>query len=136
MVQVTPGPPCTRYDSIMSLGEIVNTAFIAFISAGVGALLWTRLGRLEDQLVTKASVADLNSFRSESRAELNSFRAEVRAALAATASAADLNSFRAEVRAELAEVRRQSREEFAGLRSDLTHMALAVGAGRPQASEG
>ncbi|MBA2311732.1 MAG: hypothetical protein H0V97_02905 [Actinobacteria bacterium] len=40
--------------------------------------------------------------------------------LATQASAADVSSLRPEFRGELAELRRETREEFAGLRSDLT----------------
>ncbi|MGH2729655.1 MAG: hypothetical protein ACRDJI_03510 [Actinomycetota bacterium] len=78
----------------MTSGEIVITVFIGFVSAGLGALFWARLNRLEGRIDSLSDkVAQMVT-------------------------------------------RDEFREEMARLRSDLTQVALAVGASRPQASEG
>ncbi len=74
----------------------------------------SRLSSIEQELATKPN-----------REEFESLRAEVRVELATKPSRDDFDSFRAEIRADIT-----------ALRTDITQIALAVGAGRPQASEG
>jgi len=93
-------------------GEIVITGFIAFLSAGLGTLFWTRMNRLEERFSTVASAAELGELRREVREDIGGLRSE------------------------LGELRREVREEIGSLRSDVTQVALAVGAHRPRASEG
>lgn len=82
------------------------------------------------QIVTNAVVVGavgvvlgfmVHGLRAEVRAEIRAVRSESRA---------DIGALRSEVRADLAEIRR----EIGDLRSDLTQMALAVGA-RPRAQQ-
>ncbi len=132
----------------MTPGDLIITAYITLLSAGLGTLFWTRLNRLEDQLSDKASVHDLRrlradgaEFRAEVAQDFGQLRAEVAEDLGQLRAdvAEDLGQLRAEVaqfRAEAREDSAELRRELAGLRSDLTQVALAVGAGRPTASEG
>lgn len=64
----------------------------------------------------------VHGLRTEVTAEIGGLRAEVRK---------DIAGFRAEVREDFRDLRR----EMAEMRSDLTHVALAVGAKRPAAGQ-
>ena len=106
---------------------IAIMVFTGLMTSGLGALVWARLNHIESRL-------DLLAAQSVRREELAEFRAEFRTELA---------ELMAEVRTELAELRAEVRTEFASMRSemavvrsDLTHIALAVGARKPRASEG
>jgi hypothetical protein len=90
----------------MTSGEIVLMAFVAFVSAGMGTLFWRQVEGL--------------------RVELVALRDELRGGM---------TGLRTELRGEITELRREMRAEFASLRSDLTQVALAVGVGRPRASD-
>lgn len=106
----------------MTSGEIVISLFIAFVSAGLGSLFWTRLNRLESRLdgvmAQMATQGDMN------RLEDGIDHMDGRFAQMVT---------RDEFREEMARLRGEVRAEIAGLRSDLTQVALAVGARGPQA---
>ncbi|MGH2596884.1 MAG: hypothetical protein ACRDH7_13080 [Actinomycetota bacterium] len=96
--------------------EVVQTlvnALLLLVVAFVGGSLGLR--RFE---AIERSIADL---RTEVKTDIAGFRAEVKA---------DIAGFRAEVKADLAELR----GEQAQMRSDLTHVALAVGARPAQGS--
>jgi hypothetical protein len=89
--------PENAYDGLMepdTPDTIVIMVFQGFLTAGLVALVWARLNRIEDQVSQCVR-----------REELEAFRTEVRA-------------------------------EMVAVRSDLTQIALAVGARRPHASEG
>ncbi len=83
----------------MSTGELVNLLFLAFVSAGLGVTFWKRLSEIRDEL--KGDIATL--------------RDELKEAF---------TTGRSESRGDLGELRR----EMAIMRSDLTQIALAVGA--------
>jgi uncharacterized protein YicC (UPF0701 family) len=115
--------------NLMTLGEVVIAAFLALASTGLGTLLWSRLNRIEDRL---ERVEEALAGKAEASA-LESLRDE----LATKADKADLESLREELatKADKADVA-GIRGELANLRSDLTQIALAVGARQPRASEG
>ena len=128
----------------MSLGDLVNTVFLAFVTAGLVAL-WTRLNRLEEKIDTRASVTDLNGLRTELKEDISGLRTEVgedtsglRTELKKDISGLrtelkkDISALRTELETDLAEVRR----EIAGLRSDITQVALMVEPRPPRVSEG
>jgi ribosomal protein L29 len=125
----------------MTPGDLVNTVFLAFVAAGLGALFWTRLNRLEEKIDTRASVADLNALRTELKGDINTLRTEVRVEFAEvrreiaalrTEVREDVGTLRTEFRVGFAEVRR----EVGGLRSDITQVALGVDPRPPRAQEG
>lgn len=89
----------------MSAFEILVAIYLAAVPPALGFLFWGRLNRLETRM---------DDLRSEMRAEFGS----------------EIGELRSEMRAEFSNVR----QEIAALRSDLTQVALAVGA-RPRASE-
>ena len=93
----------------MELTDIVLSFLLAVVTASSG-LIQIRLSRIERELATKPS-----------RAEFETLRAEV----ATKPSRDEFDGFNAEIRSELR-----------AMRTDLTQIALAVGASRPQASEG
>jgi hypothetical protein len=107
----------------MSLETIIEMAFFAVFTGGLGTLFWARLNRLEAQIIdirrTMATREDLAQSRAEGRNDLAQFRKEVR------------NDF-AQIRTEMSAIR----HEIAVLRSDLTQVALAVGVNRPKPAEG
>ncbi|MFN2488671.1 MAG: hypothetical protein ABR529_02800 [Actinomycetota bacterium] len=111
----------------MSAGEIVITAFIGFVSAGLGSLIWSRLGRLEDEMSKLGRELRVEIRGCASKEDLEIVRVEIRGC----ASKEDLETFRSETRSET----RGVRSDIAALRSDLTQVAPAVGA-HPRASEG
>jgi hypothetical protein len=97
--------------------DLVQTIVNAVLLGAVGLIL----GRMFHGLraVVTAHIAEL---RTEVRADTAELRTEVRA---------DIAELRTEVRADISDVRR----EIGELRSDLTQVALAVGA-RPRAGRG
>jgi uncharacterized membrane protein len=76
----------------VTTGEIVITAFVGFVSAGFGTVLWARLNRIEKRLDSTATKDDVNALRQET------------------------NALRHQVWQEL----RDMRSAVAGVRSDLT----------------
>ena len=103
----------------MSAFEILVAIYLAVVPPALGFLFWGRLNRLETRMDSLGS-----ELRSEMRAEISGLRGEVH------------NGF-SQVWAEFSQVRSEIsdvRQEVAALRSDLTQVALAVGA-RPRASE-
>jgi len=102
---------------------LVLTTFITLMGGALGALFWSRLNRIEANMVTHA---EFGAFRDEVRAELGAFRAEIRG------ESSGLRGEFGVLRDEFAQVR----GELAAMRSDLTYVALAVGAHKPEASEG
>ena len=107
----------------MTTFEILVATYMAVVPAALGALFWSRLNQIESKL---DHIASTYVTRDEFNAAMSEFRAEVNTAL---------SEFRAEFHADLAESRAESRQDIGNLRSDVTHIALAVGA-RPRASEG
>lgn len=100
--------------------------FLAFASTGLGTLFWSRLTASKT-----ASSGSRRHWPERQRASaLESLRDEL-------ATKADLESLREELatKADKADVA-GIREELANLRSDLTQIALAVGARQPRAFEG
>ncbi len=93
----------------MQPDSVVLMAFVAFVGGGLGTLFWSRLNRMEETLRNMSM---------------------------SMATKDELNSLRTELRAEVGEFRAEVRGDVAALRSDLTQVALAVGASRPQATEG
>jgi hypothetical protein len=75
--------------NLMTLGEVVIAAFLAFASTGLGTLFWSRLNRIEDRLerveealAGKAEASALESLRDElatkaDKADLESLREEL-----------------------------------------------------------
>jgi tRNA U54 and U55 pseudouridine synthase Pus10 len=90
----------------MDVGDAALAGYLTLMGGVLGALLWTRLNRIEAELATKAGKTELEAVRQE---------------LARKAGKADVEAIR---------------REMAIMRSDLTQVALAVGARRSQASEG
>lgn len=114
-----------------TLDLIVNSLVVG----AVGALLWARLNRLE------AAVDSMRGELASVRGELAKTREEmatkadvgrIERGLARTreemATKADLERLGAQMDA--------MRDEMAIMRSDLTHIALAVGASRPKPAQG
>jgi hypothetical protein len=107
---------------VMDVGDVALAIYTTLTTGGLGALIWTRLNRIEAVLATKADRAEFEALRQE---------------LATKADKGDVGTLRQElatkaVTADLDAIRR----EMAIMRSDLTQVALAVGAKRSQASEG
>lgn len=123
---------------------LVELAFTSVVTGALGALVWTRLNRLEvgqdelrsslaatrEQMVTHADLDRLGgALRGEMRGEISLVRE-------------DLTGLRRELgglREDLTGLRREMgglREEMAVMRSDLTHVALAIGVNRPKPAEG
>ncbi len=101
--------------------ELVSTAFLTIVLSGVGALMWGRLSRLEDNLeklsATVATMATRDEFLASRAKMLGMFESF------AIAIRGELNAVRSEmagVRGELAQQGREIREDLAYLRSDLT----------------
>lgn len=93
----------------MTPETIVDVVLTSLITAGLVAMLWTRLNRLE------AAVDDLRRDVAGIReTDIAGIREEM-------ARRSDVDKLR---------------EEMAVMRSDLTHVALAVGANRPKPMEG
>ena len=104
----------------MEISEVLLPLLVAMVTASWGTTQ-ARLIRIErEQTAMRAELAT-----KPSRDEFDSFRVEVRAELATKPGREEFDSFRAEMRADMT-----------ALRTDMTQIALAVGAGRPQASEG
>lgn len=98
----------------MTAEAIVDLVFTALVTGLLGALLWIRLNRLE------AGLDDLRRDVSDVRQEMATKR-EVGSIREFMATRSDVDKLR---------------EELAVMRSDLTHVALAVGANRPKPAEG
>jgi uncharacterized protein involved in exopolysaccharide biosynthesis len=109
----------------MSTGEIVITAYITLLTAGLGSLFWRQLAEIRGEMA---------ALRTELRGEMAALSAELRGEMAALSAELreEIAGLRRELHAEIGSVR----SEIAGLRSDLTQVALAVGTRRPHASEG
>lgn len=88
----------------MSTGELVNLMFLAFVSGGLGIAFWRRLSEIRDELK-----GDIATLRQEMTGETGDLRQEMRGEMG------------------------RLRQEMAIMRSDLTQVALVVGA-RPRAS--
>jgi hypothetical protein len=106
----------------MDVGDAALAGYLTLLSGALGALLWTRLNRIEAELATRAGKEELEAVRQE---------------LAGKSDKADIEAIRQELagKADKADVE-AIRREMAIMRSDLTQVALAVGARRSQASEG
>ena len=107
----------------MDVGDAALAAYVTLVSGALGALLWARLNRIEAELANKADKADFGPIRKD--------LASIREELAGKADKADLEAIRAELakkadKADLEALRR----EMAIMRSDLTQVALVVGARR------
>ena len=112
--------------------DLAQTVTNAIVVGAVGIILGFLVhGVRAEMRAFRAEVRqEIGTFRAEVRQEIGTFRAEVRE---------DNGSFRAEVRADNGSLRAEVRQDIAGLRreigdlrSDLTQVALAVGA-RPRA---
>lgn len=90
-----------RSIEVMQPDTIIITSFITVLAGGLGTLVWGRLNRMEENMVTRHDFDQIRNGMTQIRDELAGFQ-----------------------------------QEFAVMRSDLTHVALAVGADRPKASEG
>jgi hypothetical protein len=106
---------------------IVNALLMALISGALGALLWRRLDRLEAGLDDVRWQLSTTREQMALRTDLDSIREQM-------ALRTDLDSIREQM-ARRSDIDRL-RDELAVMRSDLTHVALAVGAGRPKPLEG
>jgi hypothetical protein len=121
----------------MDVGDVALAGYITLLSGALGALLWTRLNRIEAELATRAGKAELEVVRKELAGKSDKADIEVlRQELAGKADKADLEAIRVELarkadKADLEAIRR----EMAIMRSDLTQVALAIGASRSKASE-
>ncbi len=113
----------------MDVGDAALAGYLTFLWGALGALFWTHLNRIEAELAGKSGKGDLEATRKEVAA--------IRRDLAGKADKADIESIRDELarKADKADVE-AIRREMAIMRSDLTQVALAVGARRSQASEG
>jgi hypothetical protein len=83
--------------------ELTQTLVNAFVVAAVGAVLGLMVA----------------GFRREVRDEIKGLRTELRG---------DIAELRVELKGDMAELRAEMHEEIRGVRSDLTQVALAVGA--------
>lgn len=114
---------------------ILDVVLTSIVTAGLVALLWTRLNRLEDEVAHIRTVMvtkdDLNAVRQEMRV----MRGEMGAMRGEMATKDDFNTLREDMRDMRGEMS-EMRGEMAVMRSDLTHVALAVGANRPKPAEG
>jgi hypothetical protein len=128
----------------MDVGDAALAGYITLLSGALGALLWTRLNRIEAELASKSSAGEVKAMRGELKADIEVLRKE----LAGKADKADLEAMRGELKADIEAIRQgiarmadkadveAIRREMAIMRSDLTQVALAVGARRSKASEG
>lgn len=95
--------------------ELILGIYLTFFGGAMSALFWTRMNRLEERMdgieARMATKEDLAALRDEMHGRLEEQRGEMGGGFAGL------------------------RAEMAIMRSDLTHVALAVGA-RPRASEG
>jgi hypothetical protein len=133
----------------MDVGDAALAGYLTLLGGVLGALLWTRLNRIEVELASKSSTGEFEAIRRELKADIYAMRKE----LAGKADKADLEAIRQELagkadKADLEPIRKELalkvdkadlealRREMAIMRSDLTQVALVVGARRSQASEG
>jgi hypothetical protein len=128
----------------MDVGDAALAGYLTLLGGVLGALLWTRLNRIEAELASKSSTREVEAMRWELKGDIEVLRGGLkgdievlRKELAGKADKADLEVIRKELagksdKADLEAIRR----EMAIMRSDLTLVALAVGARRSQASEG
>jgi hypothetical protein len=129
----------------MDVGDAALAGYITLLSGALGALLWTRLNRIEAELASKSSTGEVEAMRGELKADIEVLRKE----LAGKAEKADVEAMRGELKADIEALRQGGiagmtdkadveaiRREMAIMRSDLTLVALAVGARRSKASEG
>jgi len=93
--------------------DLTQTVINALVVAGVGAILGWMVHGLR---------GEMNSLRGELRAEMAALRVELKS---------DIAELRAELKGDIRDLRR----EIADVRSDLTQVALAVGAKRRASSE-
>lgn len=121
MARATDSPPDDGYDGHVTTGEIVITAYITLLTAGLGSLFWRQLEGLRHEMaeLRREVYGEITGLRRDVDGEITGLRSEI-----------------AELRRELHDEIAGVRSEIAGLRSDLTQVALAVGARRPRASEG
>jgi hypothetical protein len=112
----------------MDVGDVAVAAYITLLSGAGGFLLWARLNRIEAELASKSSTHQLEAVRAELKADIEGIRKE----LAGKSSTREVDAMRGELKADLEALRR----EMAIMRSDLTQVALVVGARRSEASEG
>lgn len=95
---------------------VLDMVFTAFLGGGLGALVWVRMSRLEAR-------------QDEIQKDLAGFREQMATGFGLVAATREDV---ARVHDEMGEMR----GEMAIMRSDLTHVALAVGANRPKPAEG
>jgi hypothetical protein len=114
--------------SPMTTGEIIITAYITVLTAGLGSLFWRQLAEIRAEI--GALRIEVPEGDGELRQEIAALRIEMRE------GDGELRQEIAALRIEMREGDGELRAEIAGLRSDLTQVALAVGARRPHASEG
>jgi hypothetical protein len=113
----------------MDVGDVAVAAYITLLSGAGGFLLWARLNRIESELAGKADKADIEAFRRELAGKADKTDIEaLHRELAGKSTTGELQVIRADLEA--------LRREMAIMRSDLTQVALVVGARRSQASEG
>ena len=131
----------------MDVGDVAVAAYITLLSGAGGFLLWARLNRIEAELAGKSSTRELQAVRGELQAVRGELKADIegiRRDLAGKSDKSDIENLRQElagksttgelqvIRADLETLRR----EMAIMRSDLTQVALVVGARRSEDSEG
>ena len=135
--EVWPGPQTGRSLSPrmlgMDVGDVAVAGYITLLSGVAGFLLWARLNRIEAELAGKSSTRELEAVRGELKADIEGIRKE----LTGKSDKSDVERLRQELagkadKADLEAIRR----EMAIMRSDLTQVALVVGARRSEASEG
>jgi F0F1-type ATP synthase membrane subunit b/b' len=112
--------------------SLVNALLLLVVAFVGGTLGLRRFEALERSVAGARAEArsDTSDLRTELKAELSELRAEVKG---------EIGELRAEVKGEFTELRvelNQVRSEMSQLRSDLTGVALAVGARPGGASEG
>jgi hypothetical protein len=90
----------------MDVGDFALAGYLTILGGAVGTLFWARLNRIEAELARKADKDDFEALRVE---------------VASKADKSDLEAIR---------------REMAIIRSDLTQVALVVGARRSEASDG
>lgn len=101
---------------------LVLTTFIALMGGALGVLFWSRLNRIEANMATRRELLQV-------RDDLRRETAHLRDGL--EGDIAELRGDMAQLRSDMS----QLHGEFAAMRSDLTYVALAVGARKPRASE-
>jgi hypothetical protein len=125
----------------MTPETIVDLVFTGLVTGGLGVLLWKRLDGLETgQAILRREVADIRE-RMATRDELARLRGEMTTELSGLRGemTTELSGLRGEMTTELSGLRGEMsamRSEMAVMRSDLTHVALAVGVNRPKPLEG